>query len=107
MRMERITKSSGNVFADLGLKNPEELLAKAKLAQQISTIIDKRGLTQAAAAEILGTKQSKVSDIVRGKLTKFTLDRLIKMLVALDYDVRVSYKHKPRHRAANISVAVL
>ena len=90
--------SSGNVFADLGLQDAPELMAKARLAQQLTAIIKKRKLTQQDAAEILETTQNKVSDVVRGKLEKFTLDRLIKMLLAFEYDVQVSYKPKPRSR---------
>lgn len=90
--------SSGNVFADLSRPNAEELLAKAKLAHEIASIIEKRKLTQQNAAELLGTTQAKVSDVVRGRLEKFTIDRLIKMLVAFDCDVQISYKPKPRSR---------
>lgn len=92
------SESTGNIFADLGRPNAEELLAKAKLAHEIACIIEKRGLTQHQAARLLGTTQAKVSDVVRGRLEKFTMDRLIKMLVAFDCDVRISYKPKPRSR---------
>jgi predicted XRE-type DNA-binding protein len=84
--------SSGNVFADIGCEDAPELLAKAKLAHEIASIIKARGLTQQAAANLLATTQAKVSDVVRGRLEKFTLDRLIKMLVAFDRDVDISYK---------------
>ena len=70
------TVSSGNVFADMGLPNPEELLAKADLAIQISRIIEERGLTQAQAAELLAIDQPKISALVRGRLEGFSIERL-------------------------------
>jgi predicted XRE-type DNA-binding protein len=91
--------SSGNVFADIGCEDAPELLAKAKLAHEIASIIKARGLTQSSAAEILATTQAKISDVVRGRLEKFTIDRLIKMLVAFDRDVDISYKPSSRGHA--------
>lgn len=99
-------KSSGNVFADMGLPNAEELLAKAKLGDGIASIIEHRGITQTAAGKIVGTSQAKISDIIHGRLEKFTIDRLIKMLIAFDRDVQIKFKPKPRSRDhAVISVA--
>ena len=97
-RQSRFIVSSGNIFADLGRPDAKEKMAKAQLAHEIACIIERRRLTQQKAAEILGTTQAKVSDMVRGRLEKFTLDRLIKMLIAFDCDVRISYKPKPRSR---------
>ncbi len=71
-----IEQSSGNVFADLGLKKPEELLAKAELVQRIADIIAERKLTQVRAAKLLGVDQPKVSALLRGKLDGFSIDRL-------------------------------
>ena len=84
-----IEGSSGNVFADLGLKNPEELLAKAQLVQRISDIISERKLTQARAAKLLGIDQPKVSALLRGKLEGFSTDRLFRFLNALGRDVEI------------------
>jgi predicted XRE-type DNA-binding protein len=84
-----IEESSGNVFADLGLKNPEELLAKAELVQRIADIIAERKLTQARAAKILGVDQPKVSALLRGKLDGFSTDRLFRFLNALGRDVEI------------------
>jgi predicted XRE-type DNA-binding protein len=84
-----IEESSGNVFADLGLKNPEELLAKAQLVQRIADIIAERKLTQARAAKILGVDQPKVSALLRGKLDGFSTDRLFRFLNALGRDVDI------------------
>ncbi len=71
---------SGNVFADLGLPDAEERLAKAELAPQILNIIARRRLTQAQAAELLGIDQPKVSALTRGKLSGFSMERLFHFL---------------------------
>jgi predicted XRE-type DNA-binding protein len=89
---------SGNVFADLELVAPDELLAKAELARQITSIATHRHLTQAQAARILGTTQPKVSDLFAGKLAGFSMERLMRFLNALDRDVRIVVCPKPRGR---------
>lgn len=100
-------KSSGNVFKDLGLPNAEELLAKAKLAVEITVIIKNRDISQQQAARITGTSQAKISDVVRGNLNQFTIDRLIKMLMAFDQDVHIELAPKPKSRDhAIMTVAV-
>ena len=90
--------SSGNVFADLGLPNPEELLAKAELAHKITVLIRKRGLTQAEAAKLLGVDQPKISSLIRGRLTGFSIERLIRFLLLLGQDIRISVEATPRNR---------
>lgn len=82
-------ESSGNVFADLGIENPEEALAKSELARQIAKIIKKKKLTQKQAAEILGIDQPKISALIRGRLRSFSLERLIRFLNELGQDVRI------------------
>jgi predicted XRE-type DNA-binding protein len=89
---------SGNVFADLGLPDPEQLLAKAELARQILNIISKRRLTQTQAAELLGIDKAKVSALTRGKLSGFPMERLFHFLNALGRDVQITVKAKPRSR---------
>src|SRR5215831_15363972 len=84
-----IEESSGNVFADLGLKNPDELLAKAELVQRIADIIAERKLTQTRTAKLLGIDQPKVSALLRGKLDGFSTDRLFRFLNALGRDVEI------------------
>ncbi|MBS0622354.1 MAG: XRE family transcriptional regulator [Verrucomicrobia bacterium] len=81
--------SSGNVFADLGIENPEEALAKSELARQISKLIKKKKLTQKQAAEILGIDQPKISALIRGRLRSFSLERLILFLNELGQDVSI------------------
>jgi predicted XRE-type DNA-binding protein len=93
-----VMPSSGNVFADLGLQNAEELLAKAELVRQISKAIEARGLTQKGAAAVIGTTQPKISELLRGHLSGFSMDRLIRFLNALDRDVEIIVKKKPRSR---------
>ncbi len=90
--------ASGNVFADLGRPRPAEALAKAELARKMGTIIERRGLTQSAAAELLEIDQPKVSALTRGRLTGFSLDRLVRFLVLLGSDVEIVVK--PRARTA-------
>lgn len=94
----RVERSSGNVFADLGLVNAEEHLAKAKIAHAIAETIRKRRMTQRQAGEILGIPQPKVSDLVRGKLEKLTTDRLLRYARKLDYDVLITLTPKAKTR---------
>jgi predicted XRE-type DNA-binding protein len=93
-----IYHGSGNVFADLGLPDAEERLAKAELARRIFNIIVKRRLTQAQAADLLGIDQPKVSALTRGKLSGFSMERLFHFLNALGSDVQITIKAKPRSR---------
>jgi predicted XRE-type DNA-binding protein len=90
MKKERIHRSSGNVFADLRIPNPEQYLAKAELAAKILKIVERRGLTQAAAGKLLGINQPKVSALLSGRLDGFSSDRLFRFLNALGCDVRIS-----------------
>ena len=96
----RITKSSGNVFADLGLPRAGQAMAKAQLARRIAEIIDDRRLTQVQAAKALGVDQAKISALVRGDLSGFTSDRLFRFLNALDQDVEIVIKNKPKSRVS-------
>jgi len=90
--------SSGNVFADLGVDAPEEALAKANLTAQISEIIGERGLSQAAAAKVLGIDQPKVSALLRGRLSGFSTERLIRFLTILGRDVEIVVRERARGR---------
>jgi len=99
--------SSGNVYADLGFPDAEEMLVKAELAQKISGIIARRGLTQAEAAELLGVDQPKVSALKRGRISGFSLERLLRFLILLGQDVDIVVKKRSRTRrgAARLQVA--
>jgi predicted XRE-type DNA-binding protein len=89
-REKKVTPSSGNVFADMGLEDADDLLIKADLAISIATILSKRGLNQTAAAKVLGIDQPKVSRLLRGDLYGFSIDQLIRLLGALGQKVSVT-----------------
>ena len=96
----RAQASSGNVFADLGLPNPEQELLKARLTLQIYKIVKARGLTQAQAGEILGIKQPHVSALMRNRAGNFSVGRLMEFLTALGQDVEITVK--PTRKAQGV-----
>ncbi|MCX5697966.1 MAG: helix-turn-helix transcriptional regulator [Candidatus Omnitrophica bacterium] len=93
---EMIRRGSDNIFADIGVNHPERVQARAEVMFLISNIIKKRGLTQKQAAVILGIPQSKVSCLVNGKLSNFSMDHLFELLNALDTDVEIIVKPKTK-----------
>ena len=99
--------SSGNVFRDLGLPDADELDIKANLAIKISQIIARRGLSQVKAAAVLGIDQPKVSAIVRGRLEKFSIERLCDLLTRLgcDVNIRVQERRKSARGRMRIQIA--
>ena len=97
--------SSGNVFADLGLPNPEELLAKAELASQINSLIKKKKLTQTAAAKLLDVDQPKISALSLGKLSGFSLERLFRFLNILGQDITIKVTKTQAKRKSNVVVS--
>jgi predicted XRE-type DNA-binding protein len=97
---------SGNVFADLGYPNPEEALAKADLAHQIYKTIKARKLTQSQAAKILDIDQPKVSDIIRGKLSRYSIDRLMCFLRMLGKDIEIHIKEPKNKKSARVLSAI-
>jgi predicted XRE-type DNA-binding protein len=106
MAKHEYTVSSGNVFKDLGLLRPDDLLAKAELAAKIISEIQQRGLTQNQAAEILGVDQPKVSALRQGKLSGFSIERLLRFLLLLGRDIEIAVKEKPKTRSvARLRVA--
>ncbi len=90
----RIIESTGNVFADLGLENADELLAKAEMVRQISAIIKARRLTQIQAGKLLGLPQPGVSRLLRGQLEGFSTERLLRFLTSLNCDVDVVVRRR-------------
>ncbi len=90
-------ESSGNVFADLGIENAAEALAKSELARQIAKLIKKKKLTQQGAAKILGIDQPKISSLIRGRLRNFSLERLIRFLNELGQDVNIMISPTKSH----------
>jgi predicted XRE-type DNA-binding protein len=92
-------ESTGNVFADLKLPRPADALAKAELAERIVAILHQQRLTQAQAAAILKIDQPKVSALMRGRLSGFSIERLLRFLLLLGRDVEISIKTRPRSRS--------
>ena len=96
--------SSGNVFADLGIDNPEEYLAKSELAAEILRIVQRRRLTQAEVAKLLGIRQPKVSELLRGRLDGFSTDRLLRFITLLGYDVQIKVSKARAHSQGHLEV---
>ena len=96
MKKGGYVEGSGNVCADLGVANPQEARAKVDLAHRIVDIIDERKLTQVQAGKVLGVDQPKVSALKRGRLTDFSVERLVGFLLLLGNDVRITVTPKPR-----------
>jgi predicted XRE-type DNA-binding protein len=94
MKKRGYVEGSGNVYADLGVANPQEARAKADLAHRIVDIIAERGLTQVQAGKVLGVDQPKVSALTRGRLTDFSIERLLGFLLLLGNDVRITVTPK-------------
>ncbi len=104
----KVQEGSGNVFADLGLPNAEERLAKANLALRITEAIRARRLTQVRAAQLFKIDQPKVSRLLRGQLSGFSTERLIRFLTMLGRDVEIVVKpapHSRRHGQVRVVVA--
>lgn len=100
------TPSSGNVFADLGLPKPDDLLAKAELAAKIIEEIQRRRLTQGQAAVMLGIDQPKISALKQGKLSGFSIERLMRFLLLLGRDIEISVKGRSKsNTVARLRVA--
>ena len=103
---ESVRKGSGNVFADLELPQAEERLAKAELARAISKTIGARNLTQREAAEVLGVDQPKVSQVLNGRLSGFSTERLVRFLTKLGRDVEIRVKRGTTSRRGRLHVSV-
>lgn len=102
---DEIVRGTGNVFADLGYPDAAERQAKLRLAYALNQVLDQRKLTQAEAARVLGVGQPKVSALRRYKLAGFSVERLMTLLTALDQDVEIVIRQKPRsRRGGRISV---
>ncbi|MCK5326199.1 MAG: XRE family transcriptional regulator [Woeseiaceae bacterium] len=96
MTMGKVTKSSGNVFEDLGFDaaESENLKLRAQLMRELETLIHDKRLTQSDAAELLGIHQSRVSDLVRGKIDRFSIDMLVKLLAKTGRQVEIKVKRR-------------
>lgn len=97
-RTRAIVRGTGNVFADLGYPDADERQTKLRLTHAINQIIGERRLTQVDAAGVLGVTQPKVSVLLRYRLEGFSVERLMTFLTALDRDVEIVIRKKPRSR---------
>lgn len=106
MARSKVVRSSGNVFEDLGVGEPGEALAKSELAILIARAVRDRGMTQVAAGRVLGIDQPKVSELLRGRLTQFSTERLLTFLTRMGRDVEIVVKEPvhPRRTAGSIHV---
>ena len=103
----QVEAGCGNVFADLGLPNPDLALAKAELVQRILEIIAARKLTQAKVATLLGIDRLKVSALVRGRVEGYSLDRFFRFLNSLGQQVEISVRSAPRAQQEKHPIVVL
>ena len=87
--MADYTLSSGNVFKDLGLPNPDERLAKAKLAWKINRLIADQGMTQKEAGEFLGMSRPKMTELRNGRLKGFSIDFLFSLLGKFNHQIEI------------------
>ena len=102
----KITRSSGNVFRNIGRPDADLLLFKSRLAMHISEHIDRRGWTQTRAAQVLGVDQPRVSDLVRGRLSRFSIEALLGFLKRLDVKMSVELAESVRESTEKVLIAV-
>ena len=100
----RIEHSSGNVFTDLGGRDPEAHLLKAELVTRIDGIIRQRGLKQVEAANMLGLSQPDVSRLLRGDFREYSVERLLRLLIALGRDVEIVIREPHPQRQGRLSI---
>src|ERR1700719_3882856 len=106
MSKKRYENGSRNVFKDLGVPNAEEHLVKAQLVFKIDSLMKERGLKQIDAADLFGVKQPDVSKMLRGEFRQFSVERLLRFLVALNQDVEIVVKpHRGRNNAPSLHVS--
>jgi predicted XRE-type DNA-binding protein len=94
-----VEPGSGNVYTDLGYPDSDNMLVKARLAAKIAEIVQRRALTQARTAEILGLTQPKVSALLKGRFRGISEHRLLECLTRLGRDVHIVIKPAPRNRS--------
>jgi len=99
-RVARVTEGSRNVFADLGLPNPEQELLKAQLTLQIYSILKDSGMTQVEIAKILGVQQPQVSLLMRNRAGNFSIGCLMEFLTALRQDVEITVRPTRKEHGA-------
>lgn len=106
MRKKERASGNRNVFKDIGVPDAEEHFIKAQLVFKIDGIIKKRGVTQVATAKLLGIRQPDVSKMLGGEFRQFSVERLMRFLVALDQDVEIIIKpHRSKVKSAELRIA--
>ena len=104
---EKIHRGSGDVFADIGVAHPQRVLAHAQVMSRITELIRERNVTQKEAGELLDLPQSKVSCLMSGKLSMFSLEHLFALLNALDRDVEIIIKPKTKEEKSATTQVLL
>jgi predicted XRE-type DNA-binding protein len=106
MRKKKYEIGSGNVFKDIGVTNAEEHFVKAQLVFKIDTLLKKRKLKQVDAARLFRVRQPDVSNMLRGEFRQFSVERLMRFLVALDQDVEIVVRpHRGAKNAPDLHVS--
>lgn len=106
MNKKTLEVGGQNVFKDLGLPHAEEHLVKAQLVYKIDTILKKRRLTQVQAGKLFGIPQPDVSKMLRGEFRQFSVERLLRFLVALNQDVEIVVRpHRGERNPAALRIA--
>src|SRR5258706_2468010 len=94
----KVEAGSGNVFADLGFPDAKELKLKVQLAVEVNRVLDERALSQDKAAKLLGIRQPHVSELVRYRLDRFSVERVIDLLTPRRQDVQSRHWTRPPRR---------
>jgi|SRR5712692_1321005 len=103
-RRIKVEAGGGNIFADLGLPDAEELLLKSKIVVELHRLVKERKLTQTAAAKLVGISQPDLSNLLRGRLRGYSAERLMRMLTALNQDVEITIRpHRKAGEAGRIT----
>lgn len=106
MRKKGYESDARNAFKDLGLRSADEHLVKAQLVCKIDTLLKERALKQVEAANLFGIRQPDVSKMLRGEFRQFSVERLLRFLVALDQDVEILVKpHRDSRNAPALQVS--
>jgi predicted XRE-type DNA-binding protein len=100
----KVTKSSGNIFADIGLANPEEMLVKAQIVHKIEQEIKNRNLTQAEAAKLIDIPQPRVSKIVNGRFHDISESKLMHCLNKLGYNIKIQVEIEKQNAIGNTTL---
>jgi predicted XRE-type DNA-binding protein len=106
MKKRKYEVGSRNVFKDIGVPNAEEHFVKAQLVFKIDALLKKRKLKQVGAAKLFGIRQPDVSNMLRGEFRQFSVERLLRFLVALDQDVEIVVRpHRDPENAPDLHVS--